>query len=358
MQIDTALAELEESDGLTPVHERREWLNNAFKKNTMKFSSSHSPIQSGLVHNRLAWIAEEKRKSLDPNSPNNKDASENIPPHLVKGRKEWLDEQLRLKLLHKQQLQKKHLILMMSQGEDAYTNEQQELVDESRSDDYNEINSTKENEILQPRTQVSVDKYDDVVFTEDEILNQRAQVHLYDDEAFPHDEDFPDDEQEAPTIFSTEHREDTAPIVAYKRPVYYLQPHEHSNYPANSTSPCSLADYARQSAQTMARARFAVVPLSEDELIAMDATSPRSVYSNTNSRTSSRASLLSPRDNSRALPPPNQQRQQDTTPLDTSTATTTLSLQTTNAPQKQKHDANPQKTIATDVQCQDMCSIL
>ena len=91
------VADFEEASAVsTPVHERLQWLEQAFHKKQEK-ERAPSP-GNGLVHNRLQWIESEKQRSRSLVTPDNKDANDRIPPDLVEDRKRWVNDEILSKM--------------------------------------------------------------------------------------------------------------------------------------------------------------------------------------------------------------------------------------------------------------------
>jgi hypothetical protein len=220
------------------VTERREWLANAFKRReTESHSHTETQIQHGLVHDRLQWIADEKRKSLSQTRPDNKDASENIPPHLVEGRKKWLDEQMRNMTLQQQRV---FLARISKQLSRSVPDEGEEHPDEPPR--------------LRPKSlSPSISSSSSLNNSSVSVTSPGASVDY--GPCKPRDTNQGSIEKPR------------------KRQYYALPPNSYTNHSQSPLSVHSLADYARQSAQTMARAKLPVAPFFDEELI-FDANSP------------------------------------------------------------------------------------
>ena len=288
---------------LTPVQARREFFEKAFQ-NQDQHHGAEPNIQHGLVHDRLQWIADEKRKSLNQTSPDNKDASENIPPHLVAGRKKWLADQMANMTVHQQQafiarLSKTYNVQSMKELEESNV-----LVE---VDDYD-----THAEAILPVVE-ALDEHDLMVdtLTEDDS-NQGIFEDLSEIQSRPHLREVSirrsfslEEHPEEPPRIGTPRVEtlsvmtrnsssvsSSSTLSARQRQhrIASASPHGNSSQYVSMpsighsgsvtsahSSITSLADYARQSAQTMARARLPVSPFPDEELIIdTTLTSPRS----------------------------------------------------------------------------------
>ena len=318
LQLDT-VGIYEELSILTPVHQRREWLENVFKKKGQLSAKANSDIKEGLVHDRLQWLAEEKRKSMHQNSPDNKDARENIPPHLVEGRKKWLDDQLRNMSLQQQQafiahLKRQFVESQKKEADNQTEKERWEVESDDNDDDplarmgYDMMSEDDESQVYETfddqnatsgygivtddeeedyeEEEVDVDgSYGFRILAGCEAERERRQRELEESARADFEESFVYEH-----VDYEEHPEEPPRIGRPKRELNLLSPTvENSSlnqknpgslsvvtnscgyYSPATTSPhsasSSLADYARQSCQTMARAHLPVAGCSEEELI-------------------------------------------------------------------------------------------
>lgn len=264
----------------TAVQERREWLANVFKtKRDFKSYRSVETTKGGIVTDRLLWIAQEKRKSLIQFCPNNKDASENIPENFVEDRKRWLDEEIRNVMMHKRRL--------MSSVRDQFATRALKPI-QNHINNCGTSDSARESEFEETTFRSD---YEQAMIEGQGFLQNRMSLSLEDDEMAWPIQTISQINQRTPPAIST------PPLISFSRAT---SPHiisSPNSLSASSTS--SLADYARHSAQTMARAHFAVVAMTEDEMLqeVLTSASPRSCASHASRSTYSRESfrIVSPK---------------------------------------------------------------